>query len=284
MQQNNNKKFCEWDEFNEMMDINLSRQGVKCKHFLQLIQECDKIISKILNRPLSYAYERPQDFVTAILITRTFRLCISAIKISLSGYPEVVPNIIRTAWEIGLWLFLIQKDPIGASLGFLLSGIDEEIKMMEHDINLRRANKENLGNLEKNLEIQKNYRRELENIICKHEMSVAEIRKRYGKLSPREVCKRFGFESGYIGWYVFMSGHIHERGFANDIFLDESDENVRKFILGPVDSSCVGGVIDALTTLISNLCTAAEIIGDNEVKENCKEIDKKFHDIITFTA
>ena len=189
MKQIDTKEYWNWDEFRAAMDEHLSLHTHESKDPLSLVQECDKIVSRIVARPLSYACERPQDFVAALLTTRSFRLCISAIRISLSGYPEMVPNLTRTIWEIGLWLFLIQNDPIGASLGFLLSGVEQEIEMMENDLQQRYSGKEHLGNLPKNLQTWKDYREALEGIIRKHGLSLEEIQKKYEKLSPWKVCK-----------------------------------------------------------------------------------------------
>lgn len=272
MKQIDHKEYWNWDEFRAAMDEHLSSHKHESKDLLQLVQECDKIVSKIVDRPLSYAYGRPQDFVVALLTTRSFRLCISAIRISLSGYPETAPNLIRTIWEIGLWLFLIQNDPIGASLGFLLSGVEQEIQMMEYDFQHRWGKKEHLGNLPKNLQTWKDYQETLEGIICKHGLSLEDIRKKYRRLSPWKVCKNLGFERSYKISYAFMSGHVHERGFANEAFLDESQSGVRKFVLGPVCSGCTEGVVDALSTLIANLCGAAAIVGESDLEEKCREI------------
>lgn len=272
MKQISHKEYWNWDEFRAAMDGHLSSHTHESKDLLRLVQECDKIVSKIVDRPLSYVHERPQDFVAALLTTRSFRLCISAIRISLSGYPETVPNLTRTIWEIGLWLFLIQNDPIGASLGFLLSGGKQEIEMMEYDLQQRCSEKEHLGNLPKNLQTWKDYRETLEGIIRKHGLSLEDIRKKYKRLSPWKICKNLGLERAYKISYAFMSGHVHERGFANEVFLDESQSDVRKFVLGPVCSGCVEGVVDVLYTLIANLCGAAAIIGESDLEENCKEI------------
>jgi len=272
MKQIDNKECWNWNEFSAAMDEHLSSHKHESKDLLQLVQECDEIVSRIVERPLSFAQERPQDFVTALLITRSFRLCISAIKISLSGYPEIAPNLTRTIWEIGLWLFLIQNDPISASLGFLLSGVEQEIEMMEYDLQERCSEKECLGNLPKNLQTWKDYRETLEDIIGKHGLSLEDLQKKYGRLSPWKVCKNLGLVRAYKISYAFMSGHVHERGFVNEVFLDESQAGVRKFVLSPVCSGCIEGVLDALNTLIANLCGAAAIIGESDLEEKCREI------------
>lgn len=272
MQQTDNKEYWKWDEFKAAMDEHLLSHEHETEDLLQLVQECDKIVSKIVDRPLSYAHERPQDFVVALLATRSFRLYISTIRISLSGYPEIAPNLTRTIWEIGLWLFLIQNDPIGASLGFLLSGVEQEIEIMENDIQQRSDEKKHLGNLPKNLQTWKDYKETLEDIIRKHGLSLEAIWKKYKRISPWKVCKNFGLEHAYKINYAFMSGHVHERGFANEVFLDESQSDVRKFVLGPVCSGCIAGVVDALYTLIANLCVAAAIIGEFDLQEKCREI------------
>lgn len=270
-----NKKHWTWKDFRATMTENLMLYEKKSKDLLNLVRECDEIVLKIIDRPLSYAHTRPQDFVSALLATRSFRLSISVINISLSGYPDAAPNLTRTMWEIGLWLFLIQKDPIAASIGFLLSGVESEIKMVEYDYQYRKAKKQYLGNLPKNLQTWKDYKKTLESLIQKHGLSIEVIRKNSKKISFWKVCKNLGLEYKYKTYYAFMTGHIHERGFANDVFLDESQPNVRKFILGPVCSGCIEPIVDALYVLIGNLAGAAAIVGERKLEKRCQQIGNK---------
>jgi len=90
---------------------------------------------------MSYASDRPQDFVVPTLSVRAFRLAISSIQLALSGYVDSVPNLDRTIFEIGIRLLDISTDPIAASLAYLIQGAHEEISTMEIELAYRRQHR-----------------------------------------------------------------------------------------------------------------------------------------------
>jgi hypothetical protein len=246
------------------------RQEWRFQQYLPLIKECDEIAVKIINRPLSPFGSRPQDFVTASLTTRSFRLFLTSLLASFSGYGDSSPVLLRPLYEIGIRLLQIEKDPIPASYGYLLSGVKEEIKIGESWFQHLNNSKQASGNMENNLQNLKDYVQAIEKEIQKHGLSAEKVLKEYGKISVKTVSKKLGIEDHFYDVsFGFMSGYTHERGFGLDDYSFEMSE-VRVFQLGPIYNN-PGSIMDTFHNLLRNLITAASIVD----KENLKPLAVK---------
>ena len=260
------KTFWGWPKFKMEIARMISTQERYFKTILPLFKKADEIVVKIINRPLSYLGNRPQDFVVASLVTRSFRLSIVALHSALGGYPDTVSVLLRPSYEIGLRLLQIEKDPIPASLGYLLGGIKEEIKIAESWLKHLCDSKQPTGNLEQNIKNLKAYAKTIQQELKKHGYSPDEVEKKYGKLKPKQVTKEFGIEEHFYNVsFGFMSGYVHERGFALDNYYRDIPEG-RIYHLGPIVKN-PGAVIDIFLDLFRNLHIGAKIVGELKLSE-----------------
>jgi hypothetical protein len=155
----------------------------ECLIFLNLVEQCDKVVSQMVSRPMSYASDRPQDYVVPILATRAFRLAISSLQIALSGYADSTPNLNRTVFEIAIRLLDISTDPIASSLAYLMQGAKEEISTMEVELRYRKETGLTTLNLPVNLERMREYLKQLQELCQKKGIDPEDACKKHGKLN-----------------------------------------------------------------------------------------------------
>jgi len=271
--------FWGWPEFKAEIAKMTSGQERYFKSILPLLKKGDEIVAKIVNHPLSYLGKRPQDFVVTSLVTRCFRLSIIALHSALGGYHDTVPVLLRPSYEIGLRLLQIQREPIPASLGYLLGGTKEEIRIAESWLKYLRNSRQPTGNLEHNIKSLKAYVKIIRKELESHGYSPDEVEKKYGKLSPQRVAKEFGIEEHFYDIsFGFMSGYVHERGFALDNYYRHIPKR-RVYHTGPIVKN-PGSVVDVFIDLFRNLHMTEEIIGEPKLAEQAltayKNISKTF--------
>ncbi len=256
-----------WEKYKIEIFRLIESKEVEFKAFAPLIEECDELVQRLINRPLSYVGKRPHDFVVASLVTLSFRLSIISLIAELGGYADAVPILLRPLYEAGLRLLQIKFDPIRASLGYLLAGVNEEIRINESWLKHLYNITAEVGNLENNINNLRKFAQTLREEIIAHGFSPEEIVKEYGKLQSKQAAMDIGIsEHFYNTNYGFMSGYVHVRGFSfNNYYYENIDE--RTFILGPCDVDS-GSVFDILSSLIRNLNTAASIIGDADAESH----------------
>ena len=221
---------------------------------------CD-IVIKMVHRPMSYASDRPQDFVVPILSVRAFRLAISSIQLALSGYVDSVPNLDRTIFEIGIRLLNMTTDPIAASLAYLMQGANEEISTMEVELAYRKQHGLEAINLPTNLKHMHKYVENLQ-VLCRNRGIDPEVaRKKHGKLNIREICRKFGIEKAYLVNYAYTSSYIHEKNVATADFYYESPGS-RNFEMGPIPQAISYAIADSLMNLALVLEIGCKILED----------------------
>lgn len=246
------------------MSILSEESYIKWGDIFKYIPILDHVVAKIIDRPLSYAYERPQDFVTAILSVRAFRLTIGGLHIASSGYPDLTPNISRTVWEISLRLLLLKENPIKGSIGYLLFGVSEEIKSLDAEIEHRKSRQQVLGKLERNRKTIKEYHDELKAIAKKRGINPDQAQKEFGKINTKKLCKKYGIGKAYKVNFAFQSGFIHARYETRQDFYEESS-GMRTFNMGLLESGCREAALDALLNLALVISFAAEVVEDKKV-------------------
>lgn len=269
-----------WENYRSKIFEFIGNNEDKFQEVMPFIKDCDDIVKKIIDRPLSYVGKRPQDFVVASLVTLSFRLSIIALIAGSGGYEDAVPILLRPLYEISLRLLQIEHKPIAASLGYLLGGVREEIRINESWLKYLRNTKEPIGKLEKNIKTLKNYAQIIVKEITAHGFSPEHVVKKYGKISPKGVANDFQIgEHFYNTNYGFMTGYVHARGFAFDDYYQE-EPNQRLFILQPCDNNS-GTIFDIFVSLIRNLNKAASIVGDADLEARTTEIYKGINKAIS---
>ena len=241
---------------------------------LDLIRSYDSLTDKVLHRPTSPASDRPQDYVISILVTRSFRLAISGIRLALSGYPDSVPNLDRTIFEISIRLLDIGGNPISGSLGYLIQGSAEEISAMEAELNHRTKTGEVTGNLGVNLESMRKHMSLYESLARRHNLNPRKIQKQHGILNVRNVCKKYGIEKAYFVDYCYYSSHVHEKNVATSEFLKDR-EGIRQFEFGPIADGCVECVVDVLRNLGMVISIASDILQDKDINRSIRAMRAK---------
>lgn len=223
---------------------------------------------------MSYKGDRPHDFVVASLITRSFRLAIMALYAGLAGYEDAVPVLMRPVYEMGLRLLQINSEPIPASLGYLLGGVREEIRIAKSWLQHVRDDDQPAGNLERNIEELLDYAQDLEKEMEIHGLSPERVEKQYGKLGVKRVAEDFGIDESYYDVsYGFMSGYVHERGFAFDDYHFETLTQ-RVFAVGPYSRN-PEAIVDVFLDLLRNLAVAASIVGEPDLESRAIEAYEK---------
>jgi hypothetical protein len=232
-----------------------------CQPLLELVQECDDIVVKMIRRPMSYASDRPQDFVVPTLAVRAFRLAISSIQLALSGYVDSVPNLDRTIFEIGIRLLDMSTDPIASSIAYLMQGAHEEISTMQVELEYRKQHALEAINLPTNLKHMRKYLENLQVLLRNRGIDPDVARKKHGKLNIREVCRKFDIEKAYLVNYAFSSSYIHEKNVATDAFYSETPGS-RNFEMGPIPQAISYSIADSLLNLSLVLEIGCKILED----------------------
>jgi hypothetical protein len=236
--------------------------------------QCDNILAQIVNREMSLFSKRPQDYIVALLSASAFRVATSGFYLASAGYPDVVPILGRTIWEISIRLFDFQQNPVELSLAYILNSKWMEIKTITAEIEYRRSNNIQLEALERNLEsIKKKY-----NEISAHAENLGfepdKIRKDYKKTSLKEICRKLGpaFEKSYDVDYSDACGHSHGAGNSFSSFLNLSSINM-EFNMGPIVSSeCLASASDIISYLSRVLSISAEITEDSSIVVQSREL------------
>lgn len=254
----------DWHWFRQHMKKCSESSEPDCHPLLDLVQECDVIVVKMVHRPMSYASDRPQDFVVPTLSVRAFRLAISSIQIALSGYVDSVPNLDRTIFEIGIRLLDISTDPIAASLAYLIQGAHEEISTMEVELAYRRQQSIEAINLPINLKRMKKYLEELQVLSRRRNIDPDLARKKHGKLNIREICRKFDIEKAYLVDYAYTSSFVHEKNVATAEFYEGSPGS-HKFEMGPIPKAIPYAIADILMSLSLVLEIGCKILEDDEL-------------------
>jgi hypothetical protein len=70
----------EWRHFREVMCGFAAKNETRAAPLLEFFGKCDRIVGRILSRPLGIDSDRPQDYVIAILSARAFRLTTGAVR------------------------------------------------------------------------------------------------------------------------------------------------------------------------------------------------------------
>lgn len=243
----------------------------ECRGLLDLVQECDVIVDKMVSRPMSYASDRPQDFVVSILAVRAFRLAISSLQIALAGYVDSTSNLDRTVFEISIRLLDMTTDPVASSLAYLIQGATEEISTMEAELVHRRQSSLETLNLPANLDRERQYLEDLRKLCRERNIDPEAARKKHGKLNIRDICRAFGIEKAYLVNYAYDSSHVHEKNVATSHFYSESPES-RNFELGPIPEAIPHGVADTLKNLSLVLEIGSGILEDEELIRRTKDL------------
>lgn len=242
------------DEWNELLKIH---------------GELDRIEVGIATRPMNLR-EEIVAYVLALLSTRSFRMATGGVYLAASGYPDLVPNLSRTSWEIGLRILAMQEDPIAAAYGYLLQGVTTEIGTLEVEIDHREKLGEELGNLRRNLESLKAHRKELEKLATEQGKDPLRAKNKFGKLNVRQTCERFGIEKAYLVTYAWDSGFVHEINIASYDFTTQHGP-VARFEVGPLVEVPDSAAFDALRQCSFVLLWSAELLGETYLADAARK-------------
>jgi len=245
------------------------------QEILKIYGELDRIIIGITTRTMNLS-EGIVAYVLALLSTRSFRLATGAVYLATSGYPDLVPNLNRTSWEIGLRILAMKEDPVAASYGYLLHGASTEIKVIEVEIEHREKFGEEPGFMHKNLKSLKLYRKMLEELCIAQNRDPLTALNKFGRLNVRQVCKRLGIEKAYSVTFSWDSGFVHGNNITSDQFVYDHGPDVH-FDLGPLLDSPDAGIIDALRQCSFVLFWSADIIDDQELASSARSCVDQLH-------
>jgi hypothetical protein len=246
-----------------------------------MIQECDQIVSALLHRQMSYASDRPQDYVVAVLLVRAFRITISSLHLALSGYPDSSPALDRSVFEIALRLLDLNTAPQAASLGFLIQGATEEIATVEAELDSRKQTGLSTGNLQENLQRMGEYVQSLKKLCRTKGIDPEQAQKRHGRLNFRQVARDFGIENAYLVGYAWASSYVHEKNVAASVYYSATPER-HNFALGPIPGEAVHAAVpDSVKYLTTVFEVASEILDDKELAHRSERLSAAYAEKLT---
>jgi len=236
-----------------------------------LLEQEDRLLIDLLHRPTSWTSGRPQDYVACVLSARAFRLCVAAVSISLSGYPDAAPNLTRSIWETCIRLLDLLDNPIAGALGYLSKGAADEIRSMKAELKHLLATGEPVGRLETNLGRWEDYYSRLRDAATSYGFDLLTIERKHGSLNMRQVCASHGAEKAYEVDYTFDSlfAHCHHASM-NGLIGDHG--RARLFLLGPDAGEAAGAVCDAIVRTARVLVLAATVVGDTDLVRRAESL------------
>jgi len=265
----------DWEALKTQMDRHASRHEAQLKELLAIVPECARTLSELFDKGVSDPENRPQDYVATLLAANSFRLCVCVMRLYLSGYPRAAQVVGRTVLEISLWLGQIEKDPVAASLAYLVASADEQLEMGER----YRENLPSQVLLEAADEylVRWNERRaKVERLIRQHGLCPSAVRKKYPRrANVRDVCTDLGLDSGYKTVYAHRSLRAHGRYVSEGEFDAAFSDHQKSFELGPLCTDCAESAAVALHTLIMNLGSASTIIGEPGLESKCRDMQAR---------
>ncbi|MGP8321659.1 MAG: DUF5677 domain-containing protein [Methanosarcinaceae archaeon] len=265
-------------QMNESLTSNLSRWD---EHF-SIVYEYENILTSFIEVYSKRDPVRFQDYVALLLVIRSFRLTISGIFLSLSGYPDSLPNLNRTVFEIWIRLIHIKTNPSEGAIGYLLSGKDEEIKAISAEIEFRRGKGMEYSGFDNNLVILKKQYADIESkaleIGCDPNKSI----RNYGKLNVGQLIKKWGYpelKRAYAVDFRYSCGFIHERNVASYLYSwGEIDKTW--FHLGPaVQEECFVAAWDIVRDLGMSIASAAEVLEDLIIIEKTQRLLQRVNEM-----
>ena len=262
-----------WEWFRSSMAKATLWSEPPCRDALGLVREIDELVSQILAWPTSPFSERPQDYVVSLLVTRSFRLAVSTVHLSLAGYADSATVMQRTVWEIALRLLDMTTAPVEAASGYLLDSAAIEIGHLEAEVGYMEAEGEPLGFVPQNLEMAREHYADLRKAAADKGFAPDYLRGRHGRLNYRDVCRRFEMDRAYLVGYAFLGACAHEKNAASDDFVKEKDEH-RDFEVGPVGppERNAATVFDVLGLMIGILPIAASIMERKDLVEPAQQL------------
>jgi hypothetical protein len=268
-------KSYKWDEFRKIMTRMCKVRSDEWNELLKIHEELDQIALGIATRPMNLR-EGIVAYVLALLSTRSFRIATGGVYLAASGYPDLVPNLTRTSWEIGLRILTMQEDPIAAAYGYLLHGVTTEIGTVEAEIEHRAKSGEELGNLRRNLESLNSYRKDLEKLAIEQGRDPLKAKNKFGKLNVRQTCERLGIEKAYHVTYAWDSGFVHESNIASSDFTSQYRAEWC-FDLGPLVEVPSEDAVDALRQCSFVLLWSADILGETDLADSARKCVECLH-------
>lgn len=270
-----NLVYSDWFVFKNRMDIEQETNSARIRGMLFLVHECKEIYRAIAKWPNEYPNKKIIHGALVPLISRSFRHCLAALRIALSGYPDSAAVLIRTIWEIRIHLALIKKEPLEASLGFLLFEVDKKIKFTEERI--QDAKIQNTSDETGDLEALKTERKERLSLIDQQHIAEEKVKK-YKTINYREACRDLGLNDEYAR-YSLYSEIAHGKYFADDLFTNDEDESTKMVSIYPAKIGCLEAAQEALSLHSKNLHYGAAIIKDEDLAKKCLDIRDRMKNI-----
>ncbi|AFM24872.1 DUF5677 domain-containing protein [Desulfomonile tiedjei] len=270
----------DWNWFRSSINQTARTIEPQIKQLLDFVSEVDLIVQQVVDRPTSYASERPQDYVVSILVVRSFRLFVSSMILSLSGYADVVPNLKRSVMEIGLMLLNMSSNPVAVALGYMLHSVQEEIISMETELGRLNTKGGNALNLPRNLEEWKNFHSLLGDLAKDRGLIAEEIQRNFARTSVRSLCREHASEEYYLVNYKADSLFTHGlHACLGGLVEDNPDQ--RTFMLGPAINHADAAVMDSIAQMTANLALAGDILEDEGVAQNAMSLCRRVENLIT---
>jgi len=265
-------------QMNDSLTSNLSKWG---EHF-SIMYEYENVLASFMEIYSKRDPVRFQDYVAILLAVRSFRLTISGISLGFSGYPDSVPNLNRTVFEIWIRLIHIKTSPSEGAIGYLLSGKEEEIKAISAEIEFRRGKGIDLSGLDKSLATLRKQYADLESkaleIGCDPNKSIRD----YGRLNVGQLIGKWGYpelKRAYAVDFRNTCGFIHERNEATYLY-SWSEIDKTWFHLGPaVQEECFVAAWDIVRVLSASIASAAEVLEDLVIMDKTQHLLQRVNEM-----
>lgn len=231
----------------------MTRNEAEWPELFSAISSYDDLLGRIVKRQFDMR-RRPQDYVVCVLAVRSFRLAIGALYLGGSGYPDIVPALVRTLWEIQLRLLLMRENPAAAALGYLMYVESKAAEMVHAEGEHRQQTGKDSQPISVSLATLQARLQSLRDIAHQLAVDPDSALRTYGKLNVRQTATKLGLEHEYRVSYAFNSGHVHERNLATPFFLQQGQDETAFEPSCVTQSSC-----EAVCDLLVHLGRVAKV-------------------------
>ncbi|HOC93389.1 MAG TPA: DUF5677 domain-containing protein [bacterium] len=271
-----------WLRFNKAMNDKHEENIIQIKGVLELLEECEKILFGIIKTEIEYPNKSIiHDEVLVPVLARSFRHCVAALKISLSGYPDSAYIIIRTLWECWIRILILKDEPIEAAFGFRLNEINEHKKIYEYYSKDYADYLNELGEMKSGLE------REIESADLTSS-SKERVKALGNQLNYQQECDRIDakhnsghFRNEYKKSYRDFCMITHGKRGPDDLFIYESGD-VRLVNIDPIPRMHIRAIkntLDLMTLILLSGAAIVEVDGKQAdgLCQQCISIRERMH-------
>jgi hypothetical protein len=267
-------EYVDWFHINKKMNDKHDENSRIFIGVLFLIHECRQLLFQIIQTQNDYPNKKLIHDIMVSMLVRSFRHCLAATKVALSGYPDSAYVIVRTLWEIRIRIGILMEEPVEASYGFKINDINDQIKIYkaytddEEKVNDYAAKLKEYEDMKNTIEIQiksSGFNDQREQRI-KTLSKLLNYKDETSRIAQRKQTN--SIKNEYQQLYAELCVASHGKS-GLDYFFIYDDGDVRKVNINPVPDSrmikrAVANTLEYMTLI---LLTGAAIVENGVIRE-----------------